>query len=126
MCLPLNKTRRHTELPTTFNPSRHMTSEVETIQRLTTRADPGYISQELIGGRRLRRSLESHAPGGLLKAVKLVYGDVSFQAASRELRCSNRIKEVRHAFLLSIGESRLRWQPGCCHGAGGPKSQAAL
>ncbi len=42
------------------------------------------------------------APGGLAKAVKIVYGDMSGSRAEQELKALGRIKEVRHPFLLSL------------------------
>ena len=43
-----------------------------------------------------------HAPGGLLKAIKIVYGEANSKRAVQELRSINRIKDVRHPFLISI------------------------
>jgi hypothetical protein len=63
---------------------------------------PGYIIKELIGSGGYGEVWKAHAPGGLLKAVKFVYGSLNDRRASRELRALNRIKEARHAFLLSI------------------------
>jgi serine/threonine protein kinase len=42
------------------------------------------------------------APGGLQKAVKLVYGTLDEQRASSELRSLQRIRQVHHPLLLSI------------------------
>lgn len=42
------------------------------------------------------------APGGLVKAIKFVYGFLNEDRASRELKALNRIKTVRHPFLLSL------------------------
>jgi serine/threonine protein kinase len=42
------------------------------------------------------------APGGIAKAVKIVYGDVDTTHADSELRSLARIKDVRHPLLLSI------------------------
>jgi serine/threonine protein kinase len=42
------------------------------------------------------------APGGLTKALKIVYGDMSGSRAEQELKALERIKEVRHPFLLSL------------------------
>ncbi|MBI3838390.1 MAG: protein kinase [Planctomycetia bacterium] len=63
---------------------------------------PGYFTKELIGVGGYGEVWKTHAPGGLLKAVKIVYANLNSKRASRELRSLNRIKEVRHAFLLSI------------------------
>ena len=42
------------------------------------------------------------APGGLVKAIKIVYGDMSGSRAEQELKALGRIKAVRHPFLLSL------------------------
>jgi eukaryotic-like serine/threonine-protein kinase len=42
------------------------------------------------------------APGGLTKAVKIIYGHLRDARAEQELRAMNRMKEVRHPFLLSL------------------------
>ena len=42
------------------------------------------------------------APGGLAKAVKIVYGDADSERTSLELKALARIKDVRHPLLLSI------------------------
>ena len=42
------------------------------------------------------------APGGFAKAIKIVYGDFRDARAEQELRAMNRMKEVRHPFLLSL------------------------
>jgi serine/threonine protein kinase len=43
-----------------------------------------------------------YAPGGLLKAIKIVHGEANAKRAVQELRSINRIKDVRHPFLISI------------------------
>ena len=43
-----------------------------------------------------------YVPGGLLKAIKIVYGEANAKRAVQELRSINRIKDVRHPFLISI------------------------
>jgi len=45
---------------------------------------------------------KAEAPGGLLKAVKFVYGSFDESAGSRELEALKQIKEVHHPFLLSL------------------------
>ncbi len=44
----------------------------------------------------------AEAPGGLPKAVKFVYGYHEEKRAQAELKALNRIREVRHPFLLSL------------------------
>ncbi len=45
---------------------------------------------------------KADAPGGLSKAVKIVFGARDGNRAQRELAALNRIKQVRHPFLLSL------------------------
>src|SRR5579864_1335869 len=42
------------------------------------------------------------APGGLTKAIKIVYGHKRDARAEQELKALGRIKEVRHPFILSL------------------------
>jgi eukaryotic-like serine/threonine-protein kinase len=63
---------------------------------------PGYVTKELLGAGGYGEVWKTNAPGGLMKAVKFVYADLNSKRASREMRSLNRIKEVRHPFLLSI------------------------
>lgn len=63
---------------------------------------PGYTLRERIGAGGYGEVWKATAPGGLLKAVKLVYGHLSEERAARELKALERIREVRHPFLLSI------------------------
>ena len=62
----------------------------------------GYNLKERIGAGGYGEVWVAEAPGGLLKAVKLIYGFHDENRAQRELKALNRIKEVRHAFLLSL------------------------
>ncbi len=63
---------------------------------------PGYRLIERIGVGGYGEVWKSEAPGGLTKAVKLVYGHMDDARATRELKALNRIKEVRYPFLLSL------------------------
>ncbi len=63
---------------------------------------PGYITKELLGAGGYGEVWKCLAPGGLFKAVKFIYADANSKRATTELRSLNRIKEVRHPFLLSI------------------------
>lgn len=66
---------------------------------------------EILPGYRLIRKIGSggygevwlcDAPGGLKKAVKIVYGTLDEERASSELRSLQRIREVKHPFILSL------------------------
>lgn len=66
---------------------------------------------EVLPGYRLIRKLGAggygevwlcDAPGGLRKAIKFVYGSLEDDRASAELRSLNRIREVKHPFILSL------------------------
>ncbi|MCC6126875.1 MAG: protein kinase [Pirellulales bacterium] len=62
----------------------------------------GYSLQERIGSGGYGEVWRAEAPGGLLKAVKFIYGRFDEERASCELKALHRIKEVRHPFLLSL------------------------
>ncbi|MEX2185328.1 MAG: tubulin-like doman-containing protein [Pirellulales bacterium] len=62
----------------------------------------GYILRERIGAGGYGEVWKADAPGGLVKAVKLVYGYLNEERATTELKAFNRIKQVRHPFLLSL------------------------
>lgn len=63
---------------------------------------PGYQLEEKIGSGGYGEVWRAKAPGGLLKAVKMVYGTLSEARASRELKSLERIKTVRHPFILTL------------------------
>ncbi len=62
----------------------------------------GYRIRERIGAGGYGEVWTADAPGGLVKAIKFVYGFLNEDRASRELKALNRIKTVRHPFLLSL------------------------
>lgn len=62
----------------------------------------GYALRERIGAGGYGEVWKADAPGGLVKAVKLVYGYLNEERATTELKAFNRIKQVRHPFLLSL------------------------
>ncbi len=63
---------------------------------------PGYVTVDRIGAGGYGEVWKVTAPGGLDKAIKVIYGFVNEERAARELKALNRIKEIRHPFLLSL------------------------
>ena len=63
---------------------------------------PGYVLTERIGSGGYAEVWRAEAPGGIEKAVKIVYGHYDDEFASQELKALERIKGVRHPFLLSL------------------------
>jgi hypothetical protein len=62
---------------------------------------PGYKLVKRIGAGGYGEVWTAEAPGELIKAIKFVYGLLDEDRAARELKALNRIKGVRHPFLLS-------------------------
>ena len=63
---------------------------------------PGYTLTTRLGAGGYGEVWLAHAPGGLNKAVKIIYGSFNDRRAELELRSLHRIKSVRHPFLLSL------------------------
>ncbi|MFN3188888.1 MAG: protein kinase domain-containing protein [Aureliella sp.] len=75
------------------------------------KAHSNKVGSEPIAGYTLRKRLGAggygevwlaDAPGGLQKAIKLVFGAVNESQATSELKSLQRIKEISHPFLLSL------------------------
>jgi hypothetical protein len=62
----------------------------------------GYCLVEKIGDGGFGEVWKVTAPGGLFKALKIIYGNLSGPRAEQELKALERIKAVRHPFLLSL------------------------
>ncbi len=68
---------------------------------------PGYILIEPLGSGGFGEAWKCEAPGGIFKAIKFVFGnlnslDTDGVRAEQELKALNRVKEIRHPFILSM------------------------
>ncbi len=63
---------------------------------------PGYVLTDRLGSGGYAEVWRAAAPGGIEKAVKIVYGFHDDELASQEMKSLERIKGVRHPFLLSL------------------------
>lgn len=72
-------------------------------QPLTSKTDVlGYKLLERIGSGGFGEVWSAEAPGGILKALKIVYGFHDEKRAQAELKALDRVKALRHPFLLNL------------------------
>lgn len=76
-------------------------------QKPDTEPIPGYRLLEPLGNGGFGEVWKCEAPGGLFKAIKFVYGnlnavDLDAARAAQEFQALERVKEVRHPFVLSM------------------------
>jgi hypothetical protein len=62
----------------------------------------GYVACERIGSGGYGEVWRATAPGGVDKAVKVVFGHCDEELAERELKSLERIRSVRHPFVISL------------------------
>ncbi|HEV3446993.1 MAG TPA: tubulin-like doman-containing protein, partial [Gemmataceae bacterium] len=63
---------------------------------------PGYRLEQRLGTGGFGEVWRTTAPGGLTKALKIVFGHMDESRAAQELKALDRVKSVRHPFLLSL------------------------
>src|SRR5258706_7629055 len=77
-------------------------TEVQTPGAHRSEPIPGYVLRQRIGAGGYGEVWAAEAPGGLVKAIKFVYGLMDESRAAREYKSLSLIKGVRHPFLLSL------------------------
>ncbi len=76
-------------------------------KQLNVEPIPGYRLVKRLGGGGFAEVWQCEAPGGLVKALKFVHGNLNAigtegSLAEQELRAMHRVKAIRHPFILSM------------------------
>src|SRR5215470_17691844 len=87
--------------------ARRAGASMSFMREANTEPIPGYRLIEPLGSGGFGEVWKCEAPGGLFKAIKFVFGnlnslDVDGARAEQELKALNRVKEIRHPFILSM------------------------
>ncbi|MFO0944596.1 MAG: hypothetical protein U1D30_01420 [Planctomycetota bacterium] len=86
---------------------------------------PGYRLLEHLGEGGFGEVWKAEAPGGIHKAVKIVFGKIpggkgtDEDKADRELKGLSRIRDVRHPFILSMDRYEIDNEARHRYGVGG-------